>query len=598
MSEGRPRPALFQLPLDDATPPLEAEPRKATIALDAPPPAAEVSNETTGGAEVSAADDPPEIVESTEEDLRGTMVGGYKIEHKIGGGGFADVYQGRHQYLPRLAAVKVLRRVLTASTAARRRFTREAEVLGALDHPHVVKLVDFGVLASGRPFLITELVEGETLRLRLDSAVRVSPEDAWAWTRQLALGIQAMHARGVVHRDLKPTNVMLSEVDRRVRILDLGIARWMEPGERTRLTAVGRMLGTPMYAAPEQLVDAANAGPPADLYAVGAMLYEMCTGRTPFPGDRQEVMRAKMAGAPALSPNASGLEQIAIELLDPVPSQRLATAELLLDKLENARPQPATVMLANPAVVQPAGKRSQASIAPLTQAIPPITQNIATPVAPASNKALWLIAGVAVAVAFTVGLMAGVAGRDDPAVMAPVQLEPQPTAEPLPPGAKAAAMIEPAPDPTAAAAATPLASPRSTPRPKPSTKPLDEQKLVKDVERALSKRGLLPADIDLTVDTTAWRAALSSGDAAKAEGATRALIHAIEEAQIQEPVVSARIRRLLSAARETSERRSQNATQAIEDRCFELRRTLRSAGPTERAEILREIVALERRLNP
>ena len=201
--------------------------------------------------------------------------GRYRVESTLGHGGMAVVYAAEDGELGRLVAVKVLAVRLGDDGEFRRRFVREARLAARLSHPNVVQVYDAGE-DDGRPFIVMELVRGETLADLLERRGKLPADEASSLARQAALGLAHAHAAGLVHRDVKPQNLLLRE-DGVLKIADFGIAR---AAESTRLTQLGTILGTAAYLAPEQAVGE-EAGPEADVYALGAVLYELLTGRPP-----------------------------------------------------------------------------------------------------------------------------------------------------------------------------------------------------------------------------------------------------------------------------------------------------------------------------
>ena len=225
----------------------------------------------------------------------GTKLGPYEVLSTLGTGGMAEVYRARDTRLGRDIALKVVNEALASDPELVHRFEQEARLAGSLNHPNLVAVYDFGV-HDGAPYFITELLKGDTLRQRL-SRGRVTLDTALDWGAQLAQGLAAAHARGIVHRDVKPDNVFVTS-DGHVKLLDFGIAKLAEAsraeGPHGMLdetvtpaddqTRTGAILGTPAYMSPEQVrgetVDART-----DIFSLGALLYEMLSGRRPFPGD-------------------------------------------------------------------------------------------------------------------------------------------------------------------------------------------------------------------------------------------------------------------------------------------------------------------------
>ena len=201
--------------------------------------------------------------------------GRYRVEDTLGHGGMAVVYVAEDAELARRVAVKVLAEQFATDDEFRRRFVREARLAARLSHPNVVHVYDAGE-DDGRPFIVMELVPGETVADLLARRRKLPAEEAAELARQAALGLQHAHQAGLVHRDVKPQNLLLRE-DGVLKIADFGIAR---AAESTRLTKHGTVLGTAAYLAPEQALGG-EAGPEADVYSLGAVLYELLTGRPP-----------------------------------------------------------------------------------------------------------------------------------------------------------------------------------------------------------------------------------------------------------------------------------------------------------------------------
>jgi len=209
-----------------------------------------------------------------------TLAGRYQLEAAIGEGGMATVYSARHRLVDRPCAVKIMNAALAKNEVIRERFRREAKAAQKLAHPNIIEIFDQGELQDGSLFLVMELLEGQTLA---DVVVRgkVGLERALPIAIQISRALARAHDLEVIHRDLKPENVFLAESEDGhdvVKLLDFGIARSMQD---TRLTGAGEVFGTPQYMAPERITSI-DAGPSADLYSLGVMLYEMLAGELPF----------------------------------------------------------------------------------------------------------------------------------------------------------------------------------------------------------------------------------------------------------------------------------------------------------------------------
>ncbi len=231
--------------------------------------------------------------------------GRYRLERPLAEGGMGSIWVGRQIALEREVAVKLLR---AGSGALSERLRREALALAAVHHPSVVQVYDFGETADGSPYLVMELVRGEPLGARIQRAGPFSVTDAALLLLPLLEGLAAAHRAGVIHRDIKPDNVVLSAgVPGPVpKLLDFGIAR-LDRGD-ARLTADGGFLGTPAYMAPEQ-VRGLVADERADVWGMGVLFYEMITGRAPFGFDEiVAVIRRVVDEPPSYPRDARGLD--------------------------------------------------------------------------------------------------------------------------------------------------------------------------------------------------------------------------------------------------------------------------------------------------
>jgi serine/threonine-protein kinase len=208
------------------------------------------------------------------------LAGRYSLFDVLGTGGMSTVWRGRDEVLGREVAVKVLSPQYAADPSFRTRFEREARHVAALSHPRLITVFDCGVDGT-TPFIVMELARGRTLRHVLDEVGVLPPDDVVTIAAAVCEGLEAAHAAGIVHRDIKPANIVLSAGE--VKVLDFGIARLDDSAGRTRTQAV---LGTAAYLSPEQAAGQ-PAGPLADLYALGCVLFEMLTGTPPFTADSE-----------------------------------------------------------------------------------------------------------------------------------------------------------------------------------------------------------------------------------------------------------------------------------------------------------------------
>jgi serine/threonine protein kinase len=274
----------------------------------------------------------------------GARLGPYEIQCPLGAGGMGEVYRARDTRLGRDVAIKVLPESLAADLDRLQRFQQEASVLSALNHPNLLAVYDVGV-QDGVNYLVSELLEGQTLRERISGAV-LPPRKLTEYALQIANGLAAAHDKQIVHRDLKPDNVFLTR-DERIKILDFGLAkqaRAAAAGETATMagptpTAAGVVMGTVGYMSPEQ-VRGQEVGHRSDIFSLGAMLYEMISGKQAFHGDSGvETMNAILKEEPPeLSESglnvSPGLERIVRRCLEKTPERRFQSASDLAFAIE------------------------------------------------------------------------------------------------------------------------------------------------------------------------------------------------------------------------------------------------------------------------
>ncbi|HEX5271534.1 MAG TPA: serine/threonine-protein kinase, partial [Gemmataceae bacterium] len=260
-------------------------------------------------------------------------VRGYEILGVLGRGGMGVVYKARHIKFDRLVALKMILAGDHAAAAETVRFLAEARAVARLQHPNIVQVHETGE-QDGRPYLALELVEGGSLAARLKQHTP-SDKEAAQLVATLAEAVRHAHERGVVHRDLKPANVLLT-ADGTPKVADFGLAKTLGAGEHT---VSGTVLGTPGYMAPEQAAGARDVGPAADVYALGAILYEMLTGRRPFQGETFVEALLLVQDQPPERPRVHNprvdrsLEAICLKCLAKDPRERYPSAEALADDL-------------------------------------------------------------------------------------------------------------------------------------------------------------------------------------------------------------------------------------------------------------------------
>ncbi len=232
---------------------------------------------------------------------------GYALGERIGAGGFAEVFKVQDLRLKRTIAVKVLRPDLGLTPGMLERFRREAEVIAALRHPNIVPIYDVGE-GTGVAFIVMPFIEGESLRARMEREGAMPPEETRRILREAASGLAAAHEAGVIHRDVKPENIMLEGRESRVLLMDFGIAKAVggeldtpvtDEGVAPTLTSTGIIVGTPQYMSPEQACGDKTIDPRTDQYSLAVVGYRMLSGQLPFDGDSTRAVLYKQLVAEA-----------------------------------------------------------------------------------------------------------------------------------------------------------------------------------------------------------------------------------------------------------------------------------------------------------
>jgi serine/threonine protein kinase len=261
----------------------------------------------------------------------------YRVEELVGSGGMGCVYRARHVRLERLFAIKLLHPRLRSDAKVVRRFAREAELAGKLSHPNVVGVVDVGEI-DGAMYLVMDLATGARLS-ELFARAPFSRSRAVRIIRQLCDGLEHAHGRGLIHRDLKPDNVIVERGSELARIVDFGIAL-LRDEETDRITTEGIVLGTPHYMAPE-LASAASFDHRVDLFALGVICFEMLTARMPFKGSGVEVVYANVHDeTPAMPGVDPRLEYFTRRLMAKRPDDRPASAAAARTLLDDISDEP------------------------------------------------------------------------------------------------------------------------------------------------------------------------------------------------------------------------------------------------------------------
>lgn len=272
----------------------------------------------------------------------GTLLGPYEILSSLGAGGMGEVYQARDSRLAREVALKILPRDFAVDSDRRARFEREARAAGQIHHPNILAVLDIGAY-GGLPFIVTELLEGETLRERLQPGP-LPQRKALEIASQIAKGLGAAHERGIVHRDIKPENIFIGK-DGHVKILDFGLASVStqesapQDATITMKTGSGIILGTAAYMSPEQ-ARGQTVDSRSDIFSLGSVLYEMLSGQRPFSGDTyadliSAILRQDPAPFPSERKILPALERIVRRCLEKSPGERLQSARDLAFQLDS-----------------------------------------------------------------------------------------------------------------------------------------------------------------------------------------------------------------------------------------------------------------------
>jgi eukaryotic-like serine/threonine-protein kinase len=377
--------------------------------------------------------------------LLGKLIEGrYEVESVLGEGGMGSVYAVRHRALDKRFAMKVMRADLAKQGELAARFIQEARATGAIGHPNIVQITDFGQLPSGAPYFVMELLDGTPLSKLIRKGGPLPARLAVRVLIQTASALSAAHAAGVIHRDLKPDNIHITKNDT-VKILDFGVAKMAGAG---RLTRTGMVFGTPHYMSPEQ-ASGAEVDHRADMYALGIIMYEMFTGKVPFEADSYMGVLTKhmfMDPEPPSHVNEAArelgaLEDVTLRCLEKRPEARYASMDELVadiqsivhfdgDKLEIVRPSSHYRRASLPAgladELEPPAKeelRESLRAAGVPVGVPPVVW------------ALGILAGAGAFVAIVYALARPSA--DAVSTQAPTLVSPVPSSAPLAPSAVA-----------------------------------------------------------------------------------------------------------------------------------------------------------------
>lgn len=496
------------------------------------------------------------LYETDLDPLIGHVVGRYQVDALLGRGAMGSVYRARPLSLDRDFAVKVLHAEMAADRKLVERFTREADALSRIRHTNIVSVVDFVTTSEGLCALVMEYLPGRDLAEVIATEAPLPAERLIAIARGVALGLEEAHAKRLIHRDVKPSNVRIvregaAEIP---KLVDFGIVRLDDQGpEAQQLTGQNHLMGTPRYMAPE-VVLGGEVTPAVDLYALGVMMYEMATGAPPFTGQSAADVLVKQATEAApRPPPLGGVERLIEALLAKTPERRPQSAAAVVGWLDDPPPPPAPPPAPRPWWV-------------------------------------WAAAG-SLAVAAAVALIA-----TRPTAPSVVEVEPLEVAE-----------VAPAPAPELTGVVTPPPSPPPTPPPPRATPPRSTgsstqlERLERELTSTLSRRGLTHADISDLPETKrpyrAWRRAKGRKQTARAVDALQDLTPAVEKVALTPAILEARLDRLMKSMRGARREVPPVLLEEVERGYFELRVQAKEARTEARfISVARRIGMLEAKL--
>jgi eukaryotic-like serine/threonine-protein kinase len=342
----------------------------------------------------------------------GDQVGEYRVETKLGEGGFGTVYRAEHPVIGKKAAIKVLAREFSTKPEMVARFIDEARAVNQIRHKGIIDIFAFGALPDGRQYFVMELLEGMTLDAYIRQKVRLTPVEALPILRGVARAVDAAHQAGIAHRDLKPDNVFLvfdEDGGAHTKLLDFGIAKLVS--EQSGRTRTGTPIGTPQYMSPEQ-ARGVQVDVRTDVYSFGAMAYEMLTGATPFDGASvMDILLKQISEAPAPPSSrvpdlSAAVDDAVLRMLDKAADKRPRTLMAAVEELANASGSSLDaggVVSIDPSVRVGTARTLQATLQTLVGAT--------TELAPAPRRSVRWIALPVVAVVLAVAGVAAMVAR-------------------------------------------------------------------------------------------------------------------------------------------------------------------------------------------
>ena len=270
----------------------------------------------------------------------------YRIDELVGRGGMGVVYRAEHVHIGKPVAIKVLTKGHAPGSPALRRFMREARAAGSIGHPNIVEVFDLGHLEDGTPYIVMELLTGETLAERLKITGALPVPHVVRIAKEILGALAAAHRKGIIHRDMKPENVFLvrREAEQRetAKILDFGISKNLISADTLSLTSTGAVVGTPYYLSPEQARGERDIDHRVDIWSLGVLLYEAVTGVVPFNADNYNALMIKILHDRPTPPSAfrpmipAAIEAVILKALAHQPAQRWASADEMHEALRAA----------------------------------------------------------------------------------------------------------------------------------------------------------------------------------------------------------------------------------------------------------------------
>lgn len=392
------------------------------------------------------------------------IAGKYELSKPIGEGGMGIVFAARHKQLGTQVAIKILREEVLVDTEAVARFDREARAAASLDSPNVLRILDVGRLESGVPYMVSELLEGTDLGVELERRQRLPLAEASYYVTQTAEAMAGAHARGVIHRDLKPTNLFLVRSSGRslIKILDFGISKVIDD-QNPKMTQTQSAFGTPLYMSPEQVRSTKTVDHRTDIWSLGVIFYELVTGTMPFRGESLTAVAVSISVDPLEPPSHRNpelppeLDEVLARALAKSPEDRFASMMAFTDALRPfaesfARDQPRVSMIGN-------GPRSAASVLPA----PAFASDTVEVEEKRSTPWRWVVGGAIASFTLLTAVGYAVFLQKPPASGA-VAAEPGASSEPS--AAPSAEVVESAP--RAMPTGDPVVTPTDTPTPSAS----------------------------------------------------------------------------------------------------------------------------------